>query len=192
MLSRLMFALLLLALTSFAWERASAQVVLFEGPDFKGAKISIGAAEPDVGNSDFRDRARSLIVRGGVWEICQEVNFGGECQDVPEGEYQRLNSRFNRRIASVRPVDEAPPPPRPKKRSFWDKLETLSPHESGNPPPPSVWARPSSCSVPPSQTNSCPGCSVSCTNGAQATCRQGQEWPGGSPTCMRDAVCECR
>ena len=39
---------------------------------------------------------------------------------------------------------------------------------------------------------SCAGCSVSCTGDKQASCQQGQEWPGGSPTCMRNAVCECR
>lgn len=51
----------------------------------------------------------------------------------------------------------------------------------------------SACSAPPSSQNgSCASCSISCSGDKHASCSQGQEWPGGSPTCMRDAKCECQ
>lgn len=52
--------------------------------------------------------------------------------------------------------------------------------------------RNSSCNAPASPSGSCASCSVTCVSGQQATCQQGQEWPGGSPTCMREAQCSCK
>ncbi|MGA2951206.1 MAG: hypothetical protein ABSD80_03120 [Caulobacteraceae bacterium] len=71
-----------------------------------------------------------------------------------------------------------------RRRSAWPGLSYS--------PVPAARGGDSSCSVPPSQTGSCPACSVSCSGDKHASCQQGQEWPGGSPTCMRDAKCECQ
>ncbi|MBS0378234.1 MAG: hypothetical protein JSS29_07100 [Proteobacteria bacterium] len=49
-----------------------------------------------------------------------------------------------------------------------------------------------SCSAPASTPKGgCQGCSVSC-GAQQASCTPGQEWLGGSETCMSPAVCACR
>jgi hypothetical protein len=49
-----------------------------------------------------------------------------------------------------------------------------------------------SCSAPVSLPKGiCGACSVSCGN-KQASCTPGEEWPGGSGSCMKTAVCECR
>jgi hypothetical protein len=49
-----------------------------------------------------------------------------------------------------------------------------------------------SCSAPVSLPKGiCGGCSVSCGD-RQASCTTGEEWPGGSASCMKTAVCECR
>ena len=56
-----------------------------------------------------------------------------------------------------------------------------------------VSPRNNSCSAPVSTPQgSCAACSVSCGTDKHAACQQGQEWPGGSPTCMHNAVCECQ
>jgi hypothetical protein len=48
------------------------------------------------------------------------------------------------------------------------------------------------CSAPVSQPKGgCQGCSVSCC-AQQASCTPGQEWLGGSETCMSPAVCVCK
>ncbi len=69
------------------------------------------------------------------------------------------------------------------------------------PPPPGVvpvvplWPvqpQNNSCSAPASTPKGgCQGCSVSC-GAQQASCTPGQEWLGGSETCMSPAVCTCR
>ncbi len=48
------------------------------------------------------------------------------------------------------------------------------------------------CSAPVSQPKGgCQGCSVSCGT-QQASCAPGQEWLGGSYTCMSPASCVCK
>jgi hypothetical protein len=53
-------------------------------------------------------------------------------------------------------------------------------------------SRNNACQAPPSSPNgTCSGCSVSCGQ-KQAACTPGEEWPGGSTSCLKSAVCECR
>jgi hypothetical protein len=57
---------------------------------------------------------------------------------------------------------------------------------------PASSSRSNSCSAPNSTgQGSCAGCSVSCGD-KQASCTAGQEMPGGSAMCLKEAVCECR
>jgi len=47
------------------------------------------------------------------------------------------------------------------------------------------------CEAPASSPRgTCSGCSVSCGD-KQASCTAGEEWPGGSESCLKSAVCEC-
>lgn len=56
---------------------------------------------------------------------------------------------------------------------------------------PGAWPSPgaSSCSV--GKTKHCPGCSISCTNGKQASCEPGKEWGPPNSSCMFSAKCRC-
>jgi hypothetical protein len=57
---------------------------------------------------------------------------------------------------------------------------------------PASSGRNNSCSAPKSAgQGSCGGCSVSCGD-KQASCTAGEEMPGGSAMCLKNAVCECR
>ncbi len=40
--------------------------------------------------SNFNDRAESIIVRDGVWEVCTDAQFGGRCVRLQPGEYPNL------------------------------------------------------------------------------------------------------
>jgi uncharacterized protein YcfJ len=103
---------------------ASAQVTVYEHDGFQGRSFS---ADRPVGNferSGFNDRASSVIVRGGLWEACEDRRFGGQCVTLRPGNYPNLGSMgLNDRISSVRPVEgghygynepgyNAPPPAR--------------------------------------------------------------------------------
>lgn len=74
--------------------------------------------------------------------------------------------------------------------------------QNSNPQPPAVTPVLPFWPVIPPQNNACAasastpkggcqGCSVSCGT-QQASCTPGQEWLGGSYTCMSPAVCVCR
>jgi len=57
---------------------------------------------------------------------------------------------------------------------------------------PASGGRNNTCTAPKSAgQGSCAGCSISCGD-KQASCTAGEEMPGGSAMCLKNAVCECR
>jgi hypothetical protein len=53
-------------------------------------------------------------------------------------------------------------------------------------------AQNNACEAPASSPKgTCSGCSVSCGT-KQSSCTPGEEWPGGSESCLKTAVCESR
>lgn len=162
---------------------ARAQLILFEGPDFQGSKLTLRTAEPNLADSDFAGRAMSLIVQNGTWEICSEPNFAGDCQEVAPGPYEHLG-RFARAIASIRAVSEG-------------AASASSPQERyGSPQPPVVVvpSMPSACEV--GRVEACAGCAVSCQPPQQAVCKPGSAYPklSSQPVadCAFQAACSCR
>ena len=67
-----------------------------------------------------------------------------------------------------------------------------APAQAAAPPPPP--AEPTSCKV--GATKGCAGCSITCTGGAQAECREPADSPltgsDGKPECMHSAWCYCK
>ncbi len=97
---------------------ASAQVTFYEGENFHGRTFA--TAKP-VGNFErigFNDRASSVIVERGRWEVCEDARFEGRCVVLRRGSYDSLRAMgMDNRISSVRPVNnrrevsnEAPEP----------------------------------------------------------------------------------
>lgn len=84
--------------------RERAEVELFTGAEFRGDRVVV---EEDQVNSlsrrNFNDRAKSLVVRGGEWQVCVHDNFGGECAVYGPGKYPRLG-RLSGQISSIRQV----------------------------------------------------------------------------------------
>ncbi|TMH29496.1 MAG: hypothetical protein E6H66_20010 [Betaproteobacteria bacterium] len=87
------------------------EVILFERPDFQGRRMVIRDNMPDLDRTDFNDRAESIVVRDGVWEVCADARFRGYCVRLQPGEYGRLGSELNNRISSAREVGGYAPPP---------------------------------------------------------------------------------
>tara|TARA_R110000787_G_scaffold82733_1_gene178749 strand:- start:71 stop:1729 length:1659 start_codon:yes stop_codon:yes gene_type:complete len=83
-----------------------AALILFSGPNYTGDAVNIFDpihALPDI---RFNDRARSVAVLSGAWEICEHSDFTGRCvflrEDVPDLRYFDLGGD----VSSVRPVYE--------------------------------------------------------------------------------------
>lgn len=97
--------------------QAAAQITLYDGEGFQGPAVTADKAIWDFDPLGFNDRARSLVVSGGTWQVCEDARFQGRCVVVQPGDYDSLRSMgMSERISSVRPVDsvarydQAPPP----------------------------------------------------------------------------------
>ncbi|MDQ1817914.1 beta/gamma crystallin-related protein [Massilia sp. CCM 9210] len=95
---------LLLGAAIFSHAVASAgELTLFSRDGFDGREMTLRATTPNLVESGFNDRASSMIVRSGRWEVCEHVGFEGRCVVFEQGEYPTLE-RFNDRISSVREI----------------------------------------------------------------------------------------
>lgn len=107
----------LLALSTLAAAKASAQVTLYEGEAFRGHAFSANQTIGDLSRFGFNDRASSAVVDHGRWEVCEHAGFQGRCVVLRKGSYDSLRGMgLDDRISSLRPVPradygvQAPPP----------------------------------------------------------------------------------
>jgi hypothetical protein len=99
---------------------AFAQITFYEHEGFRGSVHTTQGALDSFAGWDFNDRASSVVVDKGRWEVCEGVGFSGRCAVLRPGAYDRLGSMgLNDRLSSVRPApagasydNEASPPMR--------------------------------------------------------------------------------
>ncbi|HEY0178487.1 MAG TPA: beta/gamma crystallin-related protein [Dokdonella sp.] len=97
---------------------AMAQVTFYEGEGFRGRAFAARSVVDNFANIGFNDRASSVVVERGRWEVCEDAGFNGRCVVLRPGSYDSLRGMgLDNRISSVRPaqgrpqyVAEAPPP----------------------------------------------------------------------------------
>ena len=95
------------------------EITLYERPGFQGRSITLRGNMSDLDRTNFNDRAESIVVRDGVWEVCTDARFSGRCVRLQPGDYPNLQGPLNDRISSAREVAQyappaavvAPPPP---------------------------------------------------------------------------------
>ena len=77
--------------------------MLFDAYNFNGTSYAVNG---NVRNLDgrFNDRAQSMIVNSGSWELCGDADFGGGCQTYGPGRYPNLGG-LGGRVSSVRATD---------------------------------------------------------------------------------------
>ena len=91
---------LALAGTSFA------QVTFYQNENFQGQTFTAEQSVVDLQRFGFSERASSVVVKGGSWEVCENANFSGRCVIMRPGNYPSLNSTgLNYRVSSVRAAD---------------------------------------------------------------------------------------
>ena len=98
---------------------ATAQVTLYQGERFYGPTFTTSGNVYNLDRAGFNDRASSLIVERGMWQVCEDSDFRGYCQTLRPGQYPSLRAMgLNNRISSLRRVGGpaytyGPPPPPP-------------------------------------------------------------------------------
>ncbi|MDO8178626.1 MAG: beta/gamma crystallin-related protein [Undibacterium sp.] len=98
--------------------QAMAQITFYEHDGWRGRTFAANGEVRDFSRAGFNDRASSVVVDRGQWEVCDDARFGGNCMVLRRGSYQSLSSMgMNDRISSARPVgrrdryeNEAPEP----------------------------------------------------------------------------------
>ncbi|MGZ5277074.1 MAG: beta/gamma crystallin family protein [Caldimonas sp.] len=85
---------------------ASAQITFYEGEGFRGRTFATDKPVGDFSRYGFNDRASSVVVDRGRWEVCDDARFAGRCVVLRKGSYDSLRGMgLENRISSVRPVD---------------------------------------------------------------------------------------
>ena len=81
----------------------ASQIDLYEDAAFQGRSFATVQPQADFSRSGFNDRASSIVVTGGRWEVCSGANFVGPCAVLEPGQYPTLTALgLNDRISSVR------------------------------------------------------------------------------------------
>ncbi len=101
-------------LAALTFAASAGEITLYEAPDFQGRGLTIRGVMPNLDRTDFNDRAESIVVREGVWEVCTDARFSGRCVRLQPGEYPNLRGSLDRSISSAREItDTAYAPPAP-------------------------------------------------------------------------------
>jgi hypothetical protein len=89
------------AVLGVAGAAAAAEITLYEHARFGGERITLRGSTSDMSGSGFNDRASSIVVNSGRWQVCSESNFRGTCTVLTRGQYASLPN-LNDKISSVR------------------------------------------------------------------------------------------
>lgn len=57
-------------------------LTFFSGTNMRGDAVTLERDDPELGRAGFNDRARSVDIRAGVWEVCVDGNYRGRCQVI--------------------------------------------------------------------------------------------------------------
>jgi len=82
---------------------SAAELTLFENDNFHGRRFGVNGSVNNLGGAGFNDRASSVVVGSGAWQVCDDAYFRGHCVTLQPGEYPSLRRMgMNDRISSVR------------------------------------------------------------------------------------------
>lgn len=81
--------------------QAQGAIDLFGGPDFRGRSVRIDSNTPNL--AQFEDRASSLVVHEGTWQLCTRPGYEGRCETFGPGRYAQF-AGLDDRVSSVRRV----------------------------------------------------------------------------------------
>jgi uncharacterized protein YcfJ len=98
--------------------QAMAQITLYQGESWHGRALTAMSPIANLNRVGFNDRASSVVVNDGRWEVCDDAGFRGRCVVLRQGSYESLSGMgLDNSISSVRPMrrrgraeNEAPAP----------------------------------------------------------------------------------
>ena len=79
-------------------------VILFDQSGFSGEAVQIDSAVSSLSDARFNDKASSIQVLSGRWEVCTNGNFGGRCEIIRNDNLDLQGIGLNNNISSIRPA----------------------------------------------------------------------------------------
>lgn len=84
--------------------RSRATIEFFDQPEYGGQTLLLDADAENFSAAGFNDRAVSIIISGGTWELCTDAGYRGDCRIYTPGRYSDLGLGMAREISSARLV----------------------------------------------------------------------------------------
>jgi hypothetical protein len=81
------------------------EIVLYEHDRFRGQSLTLNADHNNFDHIGFNDTVSSLIVRQGVWQLCEHSDYRGVCREYGPGSYRAVGSDLNDLFSSARLLD---------------------------------------------------------------------------------------
>ncbi len=83
----------------------AAKITFYEGEGFRGRVFATDKQVRDFERAGFNDRASSVVVESGRWQVCDDSRFQGRCVVLGRGSYDSLRGMgLDNRVSSVRTV----------------------------------------------------------------------------------------
>lgn len=92
-------------LAAAAATSAAQEIVLYQNEHFRGPEFRAHESVSDLARVGFNDRASSVTVRGGSWQLCSDSFYRGQCITLGPGNYSSLGAMgLNSTVSSLREV----------------------------------------------------------------------------------------
>jgi hypothetical protein len=92
-------------LAAFAATSAAQEIVLYQSENLRGPEFRARESVSDLARVGFNDRASSVAVRGGSWQLCSESFYRGQCVTLGPGNYSSLGAMgLHNAVSSLREV----------------------------------------------------------------------------------------
>ena len=97
----------LAAFTLVLGSQAMAQVVLYEREGYRGRSVVIDKEMRNLDRKGLGDKANSIVVERGRWEICEKPRYEGRCAMLRPGNYPNLRGTgLESNISSIRKASD--------------------------------------------------------------------------------------
>ncbi|TAG05410.1 MAG: hypothetical protein EAZ43_02705 [Betaproteobacteria bacterium] len=77
---------------------------LYEHGNFNGATLRAVGDAPNIVESGMNDRASSMFISWGTWQLCEHANYAGRCFTAGPGQYAEMPAGMNDTVSSFRRI----------------------------------------------------------------------------------------
>lgn len=84
---------------------ARGSIELYGQPGFGGRSVEIDRSVDSLRGSGMDDRASSIVVNEGVWQLCSGPGYSGTCRVFTPGRYPQLDYGMDNQVSSARQIE---------------------------------------------------------------------------------------